>query len=438
MEENEVKAYRLYQMARIYCHGSDRYTTTKVKEVFGEMANVVKQNHAMAFNLFSESASLGNTESLCCIGCCYKRGYGCKCNMEYAIKWYMRAIENGSSRAKGHLLSWAKDFYKDRNYLKAVKIFNLSKAFLDDESNFMLGFCYEEGKGGLCLNKEKAKEQYDEIKGNLLDFADFLYTGRYVGHPRLSNAFEWYKKSAAQGNIKALFSVGYCFEKGLGTMTDIDLAQIFYNQITKADDQFSIGLDFLCGFRNYHKWQKKYPEGKMWIEKAASQGHVKAILLLGICYMKGYGVETCQMKADSLFNKIINPNDQYDVGCFLSTYEYAHILEIDDDFSLSWIIKAAKQGHAEAQFKVAMFKLELDSIGYIVSDENHANYTEGIQWLDKSASQGHAEAQFYLGKCYAEGFGISTDKEEAIMWLERAAKQNNIEAQQYLANLLNK
>ena len=176
----------------------------------------------------------------------------------------------------------------------------------------------------------------------------------------------------------------------------------------------------------------------MWIEKAASQGHVKAILLLGICYMKGYGVETCQMKADSLFNKIINPNDQYDVGCFLSTYEYAHILEIDDDFSLSWIIKAAKQGHAEAQFKVAMFKLELDSIGYIVSDENHANYTEGIQWLDKSASQGHAEAQFYLGKCYAEGFGISTDKEEAIMWLERSAKQNNIEAQQYLANLLNK
>lgn len=438
MEENDVKAYRLYQRARIYCHGSDNYTATKIKEVFGEMAKNVKQNHAMAFNLFSESARLGNTESLCCIGCCYKKGYGCKCNMEYATRWYQKALNQGSSRAKDHLLKWAKECYKDRDYIKAVKLFDLSKAFLDDESNFMLGFCYEEGKGGLCLNKEKAKEHYDEIKGSLIDYADFLYTGRYVGHPRLSNAFEWYKKSAAQGNIKAVFSIGYCLEKGLGTKTDTELAQLFYNQVTMAEDQFSIGIDFLSGYRNNHKWQKKYPEGKIWIEKAANQGYVKAILLLGICYMKGYGVETNQKKAESMFKKIIYPNDQYDVGCFLSTFEYAHILNIEDDFSLSWFIKAAKQGHSEAQYKIALFMLELDNIGFIVTDTKYANIRDGIIWLVKAASQGHNEAQYCLGRCYAEGFGVSQDKEEAIAWLEKSIKQNNEEAQRYLTNLLNR
>ena len=63
-------------------------------------------------------------------------------------------------RAKDHLLSWAKDLYKDRYYIKAVKLFDISKAFLDDDAHFMLGFCYEEGKGGLSPNHEKAKEQY--------------------------------------------------------------------------------------------------------------------------------------------------------------------------------------------------------------------------------------------------------------------------------------
>ena len=152
--------------------------------------------------------------------------------------------------------------------------------------------------------------------------------------------------------------------------------------------------------------------------------------------MKGYGVEINQEEATFLFDRITSPKDLYDVGCYLSDFLTPE-LHLDDDFVLSWFLKAAEKGHAEAQYRIALLKLELDGIGIISTDIKYANITDGILWLEKSASLGHNEAQYYLGRCYAEGFGVSQDKEKAIIWLEKSVKQNNTKAQQYLKNLLN-
>ena len=46
--------------------------------------------------------------------------------------------------------------------------------------------------------------------------------------------------------------------------------------------------------------------------------------------------------------------------------------------------KAAKQGHAEAQFKLGdMYSVE-------------KNYKKAVEWYEKAAKQGHAEAQRIL------------------------------------------
>ena len=54
---------------------------------------------------------------------------------------------------------------------------------------------------------------------------------------------------------------------------------------------------------------------------------------------------------------------------------------------------------------------------------------EAVTWLRKAALQGHADAQVQLGICYQQGFGIVRDLVQALGWFRRAAEQGNARGQ---------
>jgi len=56
----------------------------------------------------------------------------------------------------------------------------------------------------------------------------------------------------------------------------------------------------------------------------------------------------------------------------------------------------------------------------------------------KAAEQGHAEAQFNLGEIYSFGEGVQLDFDEAIKWHLKAAEQADAKAQLKLDEMKDK
>ena len=61
---------------------------------------------------------------------------------------------------------------------------------------------------------------------------------------------------------------------------------------------------------------------------------------------------------------------------------------------------------------------------------------EAAECFLKAAEQGHAEAQFNLGICYEDGDGVPWSYIEAVKWYTKAAEQGHEEAKMLLDILL--
>jgi len=78
---------------------------------------------------------------------------------------------------------------------------------------------------------------------------------------------------------------------------------------------------------------------------------------------------------------------------------------------------AAKEGHADSQFNVALMYERGIGIG---KDEK-----EAVVWYGRAASQGNAAAQFNLGVLYENGRGTEVDFAKANEWYRRASVQGD-------------
>jgi hypothetical protein len=89
--------------------------------------------------------------------------------------------------------------------------------------------------------------------------------------------------------------------------------------------------------------------------------------------------------------------------------------------ALPLYVQLAQQGHAEAQFQLAMMYADGRGIA--------KDYELAASWFDKAAKQGHIEAQTKLGFMYATGTGVAQNDSSAVYWCYQAAEQGNAIAQ---------
>ena len=80
-------------------------------------------------------------------------------------------------------------------------------------------------------------------------------------------------------------------------------------------------------------------------------------------------------------------------------------------------LAAAKDGHADSQFNVALMYEKGIGVG---KDEK-----EAVVWYGRSASQGNAGAQFNLGVLYEHGRGTKVDFAKANEWYRKASVQGD-------------
>jgi TPR repeat protein len=104
---------------------------------------------------------------------------------------------------------------------------------------------------------------------------------------------------------------------------------------------------------------------------------------------------------------------QYWVGL---VYGEGRLVPKDAEEAARWFLKSAEQGYAPAQRLYGLMSA-------------HASPPVGEGWMMPAAEQGDAEAQFWLGVAYDQNWFGTTDVKEAVKWYQKAAEGGNPDAQ---------
>ena len=264
-------------------------------------------------------------------------------------------------------LEQATQYYDNKEYDKAVPMFQRLAQGGDMKVQFVLGYCYDEGQGVAQ------------------DYTQAVY---------------WYRKSAEQGYARAQYNLGYCYKKGQGVAQDYTQAVYWYRKAAEqghAWAQFNLGL---C----YKKGQgvpQDYTQAAYWYRKAAEQGDADAQCNLGLCYDNGQGVAQDYTQAVYWYRKSAEQGyawAQFNLGV---RYDKGQGVAQDYTQAVYWYRKSAEQGYAVAQ----------NNLGYCYKYGQGVSkdMVEAGRWYKLAADQGHENAKKQYTKLYAEGY-LSEEK----------------------------
>ena len=293
-------------------------------------------------------------------------------NYQEAISHYKRAIELGSTEAKGALSSLERmlnqkripefiqrgdEFRENNNYPKAIEYYEKAAEAGNFDRAFVLAHLYR-------------FELKDDFK-----------------------AFKWYQKAAELGDPRSMYIVGVDYEHGRGTEENL----------TKAFD---------------------------WVQKSADLGFVKAISKLGEFYCFGIGTEKNVARAVQLWEKAIEAGeDNLTVIENLGWIYFTGVVsERDSKKAFKMFLKMAIAGSSQSMFRVSLM--------YRVGDGIDQDYDKAFYWMSKAAEQGNLYALDSLGKMYFEGIGVEKNFNKAIECYEKAIKLGGSEAEETLKESL--
>ena len=152
----------------------------------------------------------------------------------------------------------------------------------------------------VVANAQDAKDLYKEGKD--------LYDAK-----QYTEAFAKFNSAAQQGNKKAQYYLGRCYDKGRGATEDNVKAFEWYQKSASQDyhkAQYELGRCYKKGKGT----EKNLVKAAEYFQKAATQGNAEAQYELGKCYLKGKGVSLNEEKAAELFRQAVsNPKDGADV-----------------------------------------------------------------------------------------------------------------------------
>ncbi len=259
---------------------------------------------------------------------------------------------------------------------------------------------------------------------------------KYYHKKDYKSALKYFKKSAKQGDADAQFNIGYMYSQGKGVTRDKTQAIKWYTKAAeqgKANASYNLALEYQYGCKNI---KRDYSQMIKWYAKSVLDGNLSAL-----------------SEFDDLERVTRTEEDKKELqNAFIANIKY--------------LIKLAKKGHKDIQFRLAMIYADSERIKEDYSkavkwltkttkDENFSmafdykpqyqlgmmyykgqgvkkDYSQAVKLLTKPAERGNANAQYYLAMMYQEGQGVEQSDSNAIIWLKKAAKNGDGTAQELL------
>ena len=241
----------------------------------------------------------------------------------------------------------AKRCLNQKEYDKAVRIFQTLADKGEVEAKFYLARCYDNGQG--------VPQDY-------------------------SKAVYWYEKAANQGNADAQNNLGTCYGKGQGVPQDFSKAVYWYEKAANqgcAPAQSNLGACYASG----HGVVQDYSKAVCWYEKAANQGNAGAQTNLGVCYDVGQGVPQDYSKAVYWYEKAANQGNAVAQTNFGWCYDVGQGVPQDYSRAVYWYEKAANQGETRAQTNLG--------VCYANGQGVAQDYSKAVYWYEKAAAQNY-------------------------------------------------
>ncbi len=408
----------------------------------------VPKNPKKAFELWHKAAELGDSTAQNNLAFSYREGWGVAANQEKAFEWWKKAADSdhiGSCDIVANALEEGLGVEKNQNEAKEWK----TKAFKlllknaekgDLESQFQIALRYRRGEGtdknlDLAFEwmKKSAEGGYLKAQAELGSMYTKLYAWTLLGSDKYINFDEsqkWLLKAAGSGSPDAARALAVKYRFGNdGLEKNIEEALKWYRLEAKnggPEVQYALGLSFLNGEEviGGEPIPKDATEAFKWFRLAAEENHILSQLQLGICYNEGIGVKKDETEAANWYRKAAEQGDavaQFNLGV---CYAKGEGVPKDQSEAVNWYRKAAVQGVADAQFNLGAV--------YIIGKGVPTDTVEAVKWFRKAADQDHNNAQLNLGLCYLNGDGVSQNTNEAIRWIQKSADEGNENAKKNL------
>lgn len=261
--------------------------------------------------------------------------------------------------------------------------------------------------------------QTKEAEGNLRAIRSLGYAyedGKAVPQD-LRKAFSCYQKAALGGSSWAMNSLAWCYLQGSGVAKDSARAYELYLQSALQGNehgQSQVGWMLREGVGT----QKNLPESVRWLNQAAERGHADAMEHLGWNYEQGMGVSADPAKAFELYQQsaaLRNTSAMTRVGrCF---WDGTGVTK-DRKEAFSWFVKAADGGD----------RWGLRWVGYCydTGKEVPQNPLKAKEAYQKAAEKGELSAIEWMGSFYEKGRDGAKDLKEAARWYEKGAERDNL------------
>lgn len=293
------------------------YIYDKARNFCEEAKDKSQIDYNKAFKLFFESALLGNADAQCCLGCCYKNGYGTHVDYSEARTWYEKSSKNGCARALRHI-----------------------------------GFCYQDGLGvkkDIC----EAIKWYDRAIdagdiSSMVTKGAIYYYGKEDTPINYTEAARLYAMAADKGDDDGMWRLALCYQKGKGVEKNLEKSfELFKKSAEKDNPEACYGLG-QCYYLGYGV-EKDYNEAFVLFQKAAGKGQRGSLWQLGRCYEYGHGVNQNLVKAYEWYKKSAEAGSSEGQWRLGRCYEKGIGVSKDISLAIFWYEKAKNQGHRKAR-----------------------------------------------------------------------------------------
>ena len=222
--------------------------------------------------------------------------------------------------------------------------------------------------------------------------------------PGLSGTARHFLRLAGKGDVEAIFRVARMYDRGSDGMPQDDKQAVAWYRkgaaLGHARSEHCLGWMYEHG----RGVPKNESEAMKWYRRAAWQGEEASSNRLR-------DLENRRREREELLAGQGDAEAQYRRGL---RFELGKDSPKDDEQAALWYLRAAEQGHAQAQFHMGRFHDA--GRGGLSQDDAMA-----ARWYLRAAEQGLVDAQIALGWKYEKGLGVAQDDEQALEWYRKAA-----------------
>lgn len=240
-----------------------------------------EEMYGHAFFWYCASALHKNVDAYYSLYFCYRDGLGIEKNDDKAIKYLVKAAENGHPEACYIVGS---DLFQDKRYEDAFVFLECSANYGNAYAQYLLSICYIYGYGVDKDNKIGEEWLLLAAEGGHA-YAQYLIGALFYERNNHEEAFKWFSASAEQGDPYAQYELSkYCI-----AMKDYDRA---FSLLSASVEQgcdlgiYSLGVCYLGGIGVDKNSSLAYK----YIKQAADSGNAEAQYQLAMMYFKGNGV----------------------------------------------------------------------------------------------------------------------------------------------------